>query len=1136
MLIALCLATAPLLQSAPAPATGVDGLILFDGTTLDGWSGDPRFWSVEDGAIVGRSTAEQPCDATTYLVLEGQEFADFDLSLEYRIDGGNSGVQFRSAVVGEWRVAGYQADLEDGPSWTGGIYEQDGRGVMVRRGQAVVTDGPQRRVDALPEAERLEGLGGPRAWHTYRVRAVGPRIELFIDGVPTARLDDTAPAARARGRIALQLHQGPPMEVRFRNLSLRPLGWAPAAAPGASGPRWIWHPEGARDGQLVRLERRVRVAAGLERATLFATCDNGVEVAVDGTPVAAGEDWAAPFEVDVTRWFAAPAEHTITAECWNEAGPAGFLARLTLTYADGRTEEVHTDVRWRVPGGAPALDLAPLGAAPWGIPSRRSSGAIQATIDASELRCPPGFTAERLYTVPRIQGSWAALTVDGRGRIIAAAEARRGLFRLTIREGRVVSVEPLDIDIAGAQGLLAHGRDLYVMRNEWGGGQNGLWRARDADGDDVYDELELLEPLAGGGEHGPHAVRLTPDGTRLQVIAGNATALPADIARSRVLMRWCEDQVLPSLPDTFGHGNTMHLHGGWTATCDLDGNDWELVAVGMRNAYDLAFDASGEALTFDSDMEWDMGLPWYRAPRVLHLFPGAEFGWRRGSGKIPADAPETVGAVCETGPASPVGVLHGRDGGFHPPFDDRLFIGDWTRGRVLAVELTPDRGSYTGEVKPFVSGRPFPVTDMEWLDDGSMVIAIGGRGGRSALYRIASETGPGASGPEEPVVGLVPEGPRADRMRLAALEELVAPGGGSSGVALDLGPIGWLARARAGGKDGQDELLKAIVSSEGRIDRLRLRAIELSVARDGDPSPDVVTRIAERLAAELPGPDPGWNIAAVELLVRFGSPAAQRFAVPAMEAARTQELAIDLALALSWAEAGWTEPLARRYLDFLHGEARAFRGGRSVEGYMDRIRAAALERAAPAIAGDYVPPERPAAAPLPIEATLFVKSWRESDLVPLLDRLPSEPDLAAGERAFRRGRCFTCHRVGEEGEGTGPDLTDAGARFTPRDLLTALVEPSKDVSDQYRDTEVWTADGEVFVGRRVGAEEGWVAVQEANADDAGGSIVEIAEDEIRLVRPSPLSRMPRGLLDTLTEEEITQLLAWVLADKRGGQD
>jgi len=222
------------LQAAQEPVA------LFDGSTLEGWRGEEGFWSVEDGALTGQSTQAHPAERTTYLVWTKSRVRDFELTLEFKLVGGNSGVQFRSRGEGPHDLAGYQADLEDGPNWSGCLYEQDGRGVVATRGQEVRYDAQGERT--LTEfGDAAEILSHVRAgeWNTYRIRAVGPRIDLSINGFRTATLVDEDPArAAAEGCIALQLHQGAPMKVQFRNLKLVNLGADEAAAP--AGPQWIW--------------------------------------------------------------------------------------------------------------------------------------------------------------------------------------------------------------------------------------------------------------------------------------------------------------------------------------------------------------------------------------------------------------------------------------------------------------------------------------------------------------------------------------------------------------------------------------------------------------------------------------------------------------------------------------------------------------------------------------------------------------------------------------------------------------------------------------------------------------------------------------------------------------------------------
>ena len=95
---------------------------------------------------------------------------------------------------------------------------------------------------------------------------------------------------------------------------------------------------------------------------------------------------------------------------------------------------------------------------------------------------------------------------------------------------------------------------------------------------------------------------------------------------------------------------------GWIARTDPDGKTWELIASGFRNDFDVSFNREGELFTFDADMEWDIGVPWYRPTRVSHVISGAEYGFRNGSGKWPSHYIDSFGAVVNIGPGSPTGV------------------------------------------------------------------------------------------------------------------------------------------------------------------------------------------------------------------------------------------------------------------------------------------------------------------------------------------------------------------------------------------------------------------------------------------------------------------------------------------------
>ena len=150
--------------------------------------------------------------------------------------------------------------------------------------------------------------------------------------------------------------------------------------------------------------------------------------------------------------------------------------------------------------------------------------------------------------------------------------------------------------------------------------------------------------------------------------------------------------------------------------------------AGFRNAYDFDFNSEGELFTFDSDMEWDWGLPWYRPTRVNHCVTGAEFGWRSGSAVWPEYYPDSLPATINIGVGSPTGVKFGRGKNFPGDYRQALYILDWSYGRIFAVHLKPHGASYTAEAEVFVKGKPLNLTSLQFAKDGSMYFITGGRG------------------------------------------------------------------------------------------------------------------------------------------------------------------------------------------------------------------------------------------------------------------------------------------------------------------------------------------------------------------------------------------------------------------------
>ena len=205
---------------------------IFDGKTLKGWNGDPKFWSVKDGAITGQTTKDNPTKGNTFIIWEGGKTGNFDLRLDYKIIGGNSGIQYRSFKADgsdEWRIGGYQADFEAVDTYSGICYGERFRGILSLRGKkttlTIGDDGKLKKdVEEFAKDADISKAIKKEDWNSYRIVARGFNFSHYINGVKTTQLlDRDKKSRRADGLLALQLHAGPPMTVQFKNIRIKAL-------------------------------------------------------------------------------------------------------------------------------------------------------------------------------------------------------------------------------------------------------------------------------------------------------------------------------------------------------------------------------------------------------------------------------------------------------------------------------------------------------------------------------------------------------------------------------------------------------------------------------------------------------------------------------------------------------------------------------------------------------------------------------------------------------------------------------------------------------------------------------------------------------------------------------------------------
>ena len=780
----------------------------------------------------------------------------------------------------------------------------------------------------------------------------------------------------------------------------------------------------------------------------------------------------------------------------------------------------------------------------------------------SDITAQPGFKVELLRSAQDGESSWISMSFDTKGNIILGLDdVGVGHLDMT-EEGDEIPFKKLNNSLRHCRGVLYAHDSIYVSATN----SQGFYRLQDTTGDGAFDKEELLLPLEYKSRfgHGMNQITLGPD-KQIYLICGNDVVMPGEITKTSTYKNARKDWLLPN-PHDAGQDDRV----GYILRMDPDGKLFHVIAGGLRNQVDLAFNAEDEMFTFDADMEWDVGQPWYRPTRINHIVPGGEYGWRWGTGKWPTYYPDSLPSTLDLGLGSPTGMVSGHTLDWPKRFQQGMYAADWQNGRILLVDLIPVGATYRGEYELFLEGAPLNICDMDVGADGNLYFITGGRGSQSGLYRVTVDpsTEPTSTGPkfnrklvatgeqernQRKIYDSFQErvGNTSDRevwpalgsddrwLRFSAMKVLERQPvqSWSEKVLDDDNPLrcgtGLIALCRSGVAQHQPQVFDALqrfdlpkLNLEQQL--IMLRAYQLCFLRLGKPTEKQTQLAIEAISPLFPGNNESVNHMAGELLVYLKMPGIIESSIPLLAEDSTQYQQLRMARMLMHLREGWTLDTKTAFLNWLL-QSRRMTGGRQLNERLTDIRtdfyelltegdksthASLIEKIEQPIESGELTTSRP-----------LVQQWKMEDLTKDISAVSSNRPDEDGLRALTAANCLKCHKVGNRGGQIGPDLTNVAKRFNASQILESIIEPSKEVDPKYSYSVYLLIDGTSVSGRPVGVTSKTLKLE---INPFTQESIEINRDEIDESFPGKTSPMPSGLLDTLNKEEIKDLLAYLI--------
>ena len=791
------------------------------------------------------------------------------------------------------------------------------------------------------------------------------------------------------------------------------------------------------------------------------------------------------------------------------------------------------------------------------------------------------------------EGEFLSITTDPQGRFLVSPRKGKLLrFAINDAEQTPLIIDTLDVGVEDCQGVLHAYGHLYMM------GTNrdtlrGVFRLKDINGQGNFGNPILLKEFSRNGDHSGHTLTLGPDGM-IYFLSGNDNPVPMEANEAYVNANWQTDHLMP-LKTAFSPNQGPP--GGFVMRTDSLGEKWQLTSYGLRNPYDMCFSPQGELFTFDSDMEWDFNLPWYRPIRVNHLVSGGDYAWRQGTAKRFDYYPDIWPSVVDFGRGSPTATVFGTGTAFPATHQKALFVGDWSYGRIYAVHLQTKGATYTGNYEVFVSGQPLNITDMAVGKDGALYFTTGGNGTDTGLFRVIYKGNKATKAVDH---SMPDKGTELRKLRKeleqwhfstdkegleVALQYMEHPDrfirNAARVILENNAPQKWInALEKTNTFEGKVTLLTALIRTDTLhqfVEKINdflttfdlkklnqeqklaiIRLYELYFVRNEKLPTSILKNAYSKLQTYFPADKELVNKELSRVLAYLASQlnANESFlnkTFELLESTKNPQLFIHYLAVLRKVQSGWTmeQRLAWQYwmkyaVDNLNGGAlfghflgeikKEFEQTLSLK--EKRLLAQAKPKPLKSNWQGPVPP-KPKAATSMFTFNEANYNWKMEDLQYSLELVSSprfrlDRNFNRGKQLFQKGQCYNCHYMYDKGGSFGPDLTMAGNSFSVEDLLTAIIEPSKDINSRFQATK-FNLKSDDFVVGRIASENAENYVLQLGYEPSNTE--ELYKKDVIAIESSSISEMPPGLINNMNREEVLDLLYFMIqvASKSKGE-